>query len=923
MALIMEEKPPPRPRHASAEERHGAWLPAALDERLRLILAASTVTYLALVGVQTLLGGLEPRSLAGLAAFSLVGASVWGGFRRGRRPAVLDPIEAALLLGAGLLIGESHATEFVFLLALSNASLYRRTLGRCLLTGYFLVALLTLVASVDGGLAHAAVVHLPRLLLATLLPIVVGDMAKIAERAVQRERILGRVGKDLAAEAHDVEHVGRVASDAAYDLVRSAEVRGPVLTSLFVGDGMLRRVTSTGEVGRPLIDAVDFDRMAAVEATDITTKIFGDRSVMTVLFAGADLNAVMRAHDLPEVDSAHVLVVPLFARNVLRGLITVSMDEVPDTPLRGALENLGADTVLALDAIEMATTVAAREREVRRLLTHSTDAMTVLDADLRLSFEACGSRLLGWPSERLVTVDLGFLVHPDDQAHLLRTFERSAAEPGVPLTCEWRAKHADGRWVALETIITNLLDDHDVQGFLLNSRDVSERKALEEHIAHQSLHDPVTGLSNRTLFVDRVAHALERSKRRSRVPAVCFLDLDGFKQVNETYGHETGDQLLRVVADRLRGSLREGDTAARFSGDTFAVLMEECVDAQVGAVVTRLHDALCMPVVVEGRTLKVKVTVGVATPHPAWTSRELLQAVDAALFVAKREARGSWRRYDDTLPKPGEQDGLLDALEQAVEENQLRLQYQPVVSLETGAITAVEALVRWHHPDRGMIPPNSFIPLAERSGLIIPIGHWVLETATRQLKRWHAAFPEREPLSLHVNVSAVQLADAAAVARIGEVIERSGVAPEHITLEITESVLVADPLAANQQLASLKAIGVRLAIDDFGVGYAGLGYLREFSVDQLKIDKSFVDTLATSGDTELFEAMLGFSQAFKLDTVAEGVEDAEQAEILVRLGCTNAQGYHFARPLDPIDLEGLLARVAPLAPTASGPPYTN
>jgi diguanylate cyclase (GGDEF)-like protein/PAS domain S-box-containing protein len=718
---------------------------------------------------------------------------------------------------------------------------------------------------------------------------------------VRRERLLGRAGKALAA-AVDAGCAGEVAAGAAHALSRNAGVDGRLHAAVYVGDGdVLALVAQCGESPVPTPPLLDLRRLDGAAVGD------DGSGTRTAVLPGRQLAAAGAGGGVPSPPFAHVLWAPLFARDRLRGIIAVSTDVTPDAGLRDAVEALGVDAVLVLDALESGERAESQARQVQVLLANSSDAITVLDADHVVRFDSSDGRLLGWSSEELLGQDAGFLAHPDDLPYLSRALVRIAEAPGATVACEWRARHRDGGWIRLESVFTNLLEDVDVRGFLVNSRDVSERAALQDQLAHQSLHDPLTGLPNRTLFVDRVAHALERSKRRTTAPALCMVDLDGFKGINETYGHEVADRVLAVVAERLQGSLRQGDTPARLGGDVFGVLMEDLEEEAIATVVGRLLAALSRPVAVDGRDLAVQATIGVATPKPGWTTRELVQAAEAALHGGKAVGRGTWRRYDASLPEPGAQRQLVADLDLALERRQLRLQYQPVVDLATGEVTAVEALLRWQHPERGTVPPNEFIPLAERTGAIVPIGRWVLETATAQVRRWHEADPDRRPLAVHVNVSAVQLADVEAVEELGRVIARSGIDPGLVTLEITESVLVADPTAAVQRLARLKALGVRLAIDDFGVGYAGLGYLRHFAVDQLKIDKSFVDGLRASGSTALFEAILGFSQAFGLEAVAEGVEEPEQVAILGQLGCANAQGFHFARPLDPADLERLLA----------------
>jgi len=426
-----------------------------------------------------------------------------------------------------------------------------------------------------------------------------------------------------------------------------------------------------------------------------------------------------------------------------------------------------------------------------------------------------------------------------------------------------------------------------------------ENKALETRLVYQAFHDSLTGLANRALFHDRVEHALAKVPRGERV-AVVLLDLDDFKQVNDTLGHLEGDKLLEVVAARLRMATRGCDTVARIGGDEFAVLLEGV--PQLGDamhVVERITEALRPPIALQGREVTIGASMGVAHARGEETVDELLRNADVAMYRAKDEGKGRFAVFE-----PGMYAALLERLElasdlrHALERDELRVLYQPIVELGSGAITGVEALVRWEHPVRGLSLPAAFIPLAEETGLIVGIGRWVLIEACHQGREWMEAAGDGPSPTVSVNVSARQLLDPGFAGDVAKALTDSRFPAAKLTLEITESTLMTDSPVALERLQELKALGVRLAIDDFGTGYCNLSYLQRFPLDILKIDKSFIAQMATNGnDAALASTIVGLAETLRLFTVAEGVEDAEQRARLIALGCDHGQGYLFARPI--------------------------
>jgi diguanylate cyclase (GGDEF)-like protein/PAS domain S-box-containing protein len=426
---------------------------------------------------------------------------------------------------------------------------------------------------------------------------------------------------------------------------------------------------------------------------------------------------------------------------------------------------------------------------------------------------------------------------------------------------------------------------------------VIERKRAQERLAHQALHDPLTELPNRALFLDRLALALARLRRRQSSMAVLFGDVDRFKVVNDSLGHDAGDRMLVALSRRLREVLRPGDTLARFGGDEFAALCEDVPAGDVIGIAERMMDALAEPFTVGGREVFVSMSVGIAVARdPDQRPQSLLRDADAAMYLAKDRGRARFEVFDEAMRDESTERLLLEnALRRAPERGELRALYQPIVRLEDGSMVAAEALVRWDHPERGLLAASQFVPLAEETGIIVSVGGWVLNEACRQAATWSG---NGHVPAVSVNLSARQLSRPDLVDAVAHALEDSGLNPDRLWLEITESVLMEDADTAVAALERLRALGVHLCVDDFGTGYSSLAYLRRFPVDALKVDQSFVAGLGQDPeDSAIVEAVVSMAHSLHLSVVAEGVETEEQLARLRDLGCELAQGFYFAAPV--------------------------
>jgi diguanylate cyclase (GGDEF)-like protein/PAS domain S-box-containing protein len=563
------------------------------------------------------------------------------------------------------------------------------------------------------------------------------------------------------------------------------------------------------------------------------------------------------------------------------------------------------------DRVESRTAELRRgEERFRSLVQNSSDAVTIVDPDSTIRYlSPSARRVFGHDHRVLIGTPLAALIGPAHEARFRSLLQESAAHSATTIVGEFHVVDSTGRLRPAEITVTNLIDDPNVGGLVLNTRDIGDQKQLQDELTHQAFHDSLTGLANRALFKDRVEQGLARLRRRRRPLAVFFLDLDCFKAINDSFGHAIGDALLIAVSKRLGDCVRAEDTVARLGGDEFAVLVENLAgEAEVRIVADRVKDAFRDPIVIDGRELVVAASIGIALSQAgAETADDLLRNADLAMYRAKANGGGGARQY-----VPDMHAGMIERLElesglrQAMSRDQLYLVYQPIVDLQTGRLSGAEALLRWQHPTRGLISPADFIPVAETSGMIVPIGEWVLRQACRDARRWDQ-IPGGEQLSVSVNLSGRQLQTSELPSVVPQALLEAGLAPGRLTLEMTESVLIDRNDETLALLHELRRLGVRLAIDDFGTGYSSLSYLHRFPVDVVKIDRSFVERLTGEADeTSLVGSIIRIGQGLRVTTVAEGIEDATQLKALQRLGCDHGQGYHFARPMSAADFEAYI-----------------
>jgi len=548
-----------------------------------------------------------------------------------------------------------------------------------------------------------------------------------------------------------------------------------------------------------------------------------------------------------------------------------------------------------------------REASFAKLFLENPQPMWVFDLEdfYFLEVNAAAIEHYGYTRDEFLEMRVTEIRPADDVRAFLDEVAVAPALHHSPLA--WRHVLKDGRLIEVD-VTAHRVEFQGRAAMLVAIQDVTERNGLERELRHRAFHDALTDLANRSLFANRLEHALARQSRRESSIGVVVLDLDGFKTVNDSLGHTVGDDLLSAVGDRLRNAVRPGDTVARLGGDEFAILFEDVPTIDhLSEQAERILSCLAEPFELAAKCLVVTASAGVTLNRPGDAPEELIRNADMAMYLAKRDGKACVRRFEPALHHAALDRLELEAdLRRALHRDEFAVLYQPIVELETDRISGFEALVRWQHPRRGLLGPLEFIPLAEETGLIIEIGRWVLERACRQAREWQQKHHALD-LTISVNLSARQLRDARLVADVAATLRDTGLAPRSLTLEITETVLMDNSGGAIDPLHQLKALGVRLAIDDFGTGYSSLNYLRSLPVDIVKIDKAFIDGVASDKEARgLIKAILSMAATLELQTVAEGVESSDQASRLQQLGSALVQGFHYAQPLTPDAAEALM-----------------
>jgi diguanylate cyclase (GGDEF)-like protein/PAS domain S-box-containing protein len=552
----------------------------------------------------------------------------------------------------------------------------------------------------------------------------------------------------------------------------------------------------------------------------------------------------------------------------------------------------------------------AAERYYHALVQHSSDVITVVDPDLTVRYASDSmadifghkpTELLG---RRLEAVTGG-------SSDLRQALERTMTDPGRVSRVEWELTDATGRVRHAESAITNLISDPNVGAFVVNTRDATGQVALQRQLLHQAFHDPLTGLANRALLADRAEQALARSSRSGATVAVMLVDLDGFKCVNDSLGHQIGDVVLCEVARRLESLVRSEDTVARLGGDEFVILIDDVSGLEETKLLAeRVCDVLRPPFTLPGWDYAITASVGVAVGSASEVRvHDLLRDADTAMYVAKTGGKDSVRLFAPFMHERAHERFRLQVdLREALERSELVLFYQPIFEMVEGQLKGFEALVRWSHPTRGLIAPERFIPLAEENGLIVPLGRWVLQEAVRQIAAWDLRHECARSLSISVNVSTVQLTAPSLISDARRTLEQSGITPSRVVLEITEGSLANDTERIIEVLHQLRELGVRIAIDDFGTGYASLSHLQRLPVDMLKVDRSFVAALEAGGKSrELLQAIVSVGRSLSLAVVAEGIEAHDQMATLQEMGCEMAQGFLVGKPSPAEVAEGLFS----------------
>lgn len=719
------------------------------------------------------------------------------------------------------------------------------------------------------------------------------------ESAAQRERALREAGAALVSASSAAE-LGAAAAAAAADLAPAVHARllvtGADLRELFVVSAL--DDDSTQPVALSLRALADEQQEQLLQGKSVRVDAIPDPWV-----------TALKPLTTP------ALIVPLMAQAKVIGLLLVGGQRSTSDTLRSSFEALGSQMALALEAVTLTREryLQQSEQRLHALVRNSSEVISVIDMRGTVLYQSPSiERVFGYEPASVIGANFLTLVDPADRPAAAALLAKAAtvAETAEPLTLETRLFDASGAWRDVELRYSAGERDDVGKHVVVNTRDVSDRRTFEQRLAHQLGHDPLTDLPNRASFLDHIDVALAAPSLDSPLLAILIVDIDDFKRINDSLGYAAGDELIGSIATRLRAAVSDGDTVARLGGDEFAVLLLDSNENQAKQLIAALQTRLSEPFRLHGRDVMLTVSVGltVADRASGATAADLVRDAGIALNVAKHEASGDVRAFDASMRDTAVRRlTLATDLQQAIAQDQLRLVFQPLVELQTGRIVGAEALVRWAHPVHGMLTPADFIPLAEATGLILPMGRWIVEEACRTAAALRHTQAVSEEFSVAVNLSAMQLREPGLAVEVEEALRAAGLAPRDLTLEITESMMMHDAESSAARLRELADLGIELAVDDFGTGYSSLSYLRQFPVNVLKIDKSFVDSVHRSRDDRaIARAIVQLAGALELRVIAEGIEEERQLQQLLRLGCRFGQGFLLAKPMPAAALRELL-----------------
>ena len=680
---------------------------------------------------------------------------------------------------------------------------------------------------------------------------------------------------------------------------------------------VMRLTLAAAQLRRSLTEAAavrdaSAELVAAADVPSIEAAV--SSALRRLLRAGTAVSVRLVAEGVgPETSEPPQLTAPLhitdpIGRTTVAGTLLVRVPPSTLPVVRRPLEVISAQASLALARVRLTEEVIEHRSDeyFRALVQNATDVILIVDDDVRIRFASPSAQNM-FQSSTVAGKRFPDLLAPVDRRRAEKVFEDTYRHGDVPSPhakdngvtgSEWLLGGPGARKVEMSCL--DLRHDDAIRGLVVTLRDVTERRQFEARLLDQTLHDPLTGLGNRSLFTARVEQAVADAEGTDSFPGVLFIDLDDFKVVNDGYGHVIGDAFLREAGERIRTAVSPSGLVARVGGDEFAVLVQRTsAPSAVDSVAERLVNTLAQKITVHGHVLTCSASVGVATTADARGSLDLLRHGHLALYEAKRSGKRQWRHYDDTMTSVIMQRlAVRTALAESLHTDALRMQYQPIVALENRQTVGFEALLRWEHPSRGTLGPSEFIDVAEDSGLIGPIGDWVLGASVHEAAQWEIAAPDAPPY-VSVNVSAKQFRSREIFDSVRRHLDDSGLPPGCLMLEITESLLLQDDDDVMEELRRLRRLGIRIAIDDFGTGYSALSYLQRVPLDVVKLDRLFTRMMASSAQQrELVAGIVQLTRTLGLDVIAEGIETEEEYALVREVGCRYGQGYLFARPME-------------------------